>query len=116
MSRRVLIVDDNRALAENLAELLELEGFHTAVASQADEARRKAAQEEVDSAVLDVRLAETDGVALHAELSRLRPSARFILMTAYMTDARVADALRAGVHAVLPKPVPIERLVELLRA
>jgi len=45
----------------------------------------------------------------------MRPSTSFVLMTAYMTDARVAEALSAGICAVLPKPVPIGKLLELLR-
>lgn len=113
MTRRVLIVDDNDALAEDLAEILEDSGYETLVFTRG---RDVLAQEslEFDAAVLDVRMPEIDGIALHQELARLHPEAVFVLMTAYTADDRIASALAAGVRAVLPKPVPLEQLFTIL--
>ncbi len=85
---RVLVVDDNAALAENLGELLEAFGFHPIVLTGAPEALRLAEREPFDAALLDVHLPGLDGVALLEALRMRRPDARFVLMTAFGTTER----------------------------
>lgn len=116
MSRRVLVVDDNRDLADNIAEILEVEGYATQVCYAPDQALDRAGLEPYDVAILDVRLPGMDGVTLFKKLSDMHPEATYVLITAFTTDERIADAMAAGVRAVLPKPVPIDDLFELLPA
>ncbi len=114
--RRVLIVDDNRSLAEDLAEILADEGYEACVFD--DPASVVAAVDalQFDVALLDVRMPGMDGVSLHSELAKHHPSARFVLMSAYSEDDRIATALAAGVREVLTKPVPLDVLVDALSA
>jgi DNA-binding response OmpR family regulator len=114
MSRRVLIVDDNRDLAENLGELLELEGFHPIVLSSSVAALERAAELDFDIALLDIRMPEVDGIALCAALTKAHPNATCLLMTAFTAERRLPEAERAGAAAILPKPVPVDRLLSLL--
>ena len=111
---RALVVDDNRSLAEDLAEILELEGYSVQVFDDPLEALRRAGELVFDFALLDVRMPGIDGVALHAQLRRGHPEASFILMTAYSEDDRLALALAAGVRRVLTKPVPLEELLRTM--
>jgi CheY-like chemotaxis protein len=115
-NRQVLIVDDNRDLADNIAEILEVEGYTTAIAYGPQEALEMATDMQCDAALLDIRMPGMDGVDLHAALRRVWPLARFVLMTGYASDARVAKALADGACDVLLKPVPIDRLLLLLPA
>lgn len=114
MSRSVLVVDDNRELADNIAEILEIEGYATDVCYDPADAIEGARQSPYDIAILDVRLPGMDGVTLFKVLSDMHPTATYVLMTAFTTDERIADALAAGVRAVLPKPVPVAELFDLL--
>jgi DNA-binding response OmpR family regulator len=114
MSRRVLIVDDNRALAENIGEILDAEGYLVDVAFNPESALALASDHAPDVAILDVRLPGMDGVSLFKKLSAMCPSATYVLMTAFTADERIADALAAGVRSVLPKPVPVGDLLDLL--
>lgn len=116
MSRHVLVVDDNAALAENIAEILEEEGFATTVATGPEDALAAARRRPIDAAVLDVRMPGMDGVTLTARLTQLHPGATVVLMTAHTRDERLRDAIRAGVRAVLPKPVPLDALLATLAA
>ncbi len=113
MAWRALIVDDNRALAEDLGEILELEGYEACVFDDPARALAECAGEKFDVALLDVRMPGLDGVGLHRRLRETHPHTAFILMTAYTEDDRIASALACGVRRVLIKPVP---LPELLRA
>jgi CheY-like chemotaxis protein len=112
---RALIVDDNRPLAENLAEILSGEGYEVLVCDRPEAAMSACERDEFDVALLDVRMPGMDGVELHRALAVRAPRAHFVLMTAYSEDARIAAALAAGVRAVLPKPIPIRMLLDVLR-
>ncbi len=115
MGRRALIVDDNRALAEDLGEILELEGYEVAVFDDPARALRETEEQAFDVALLDVRMPGLDGVLLHRRLLARHPHTVFILMTAYTEDDRIASALAAGVRQVLMKPVPLPKLMRALQ-
>ena len=112
---RVLIVDDNLALAENLGELLEDEGHQTRVAAGPEGAMELMDDSVIDFALVDICLDGADGVHLAEELKRRRPELQLALMTAYTSQARVREAEGLAIGPILPKPVPLEVLVGLLR-
>jgi len=113
--KRVLIVDDNRALAENLAEILEAEGIEATVFSDPLEAREHAAAIEYDAALLDVRMPGIDGVDLCHALRRHHPDAPHLLMTAFAGEERLETAMSCA-RKVLWKPFGPQELLDALRA
>lgn len=112
----VLIVDDNRALAENLGELLEDEGHEVCLADGASAAMALVGHQRTsfDFALIDICLGDDDGVALAEDLRRVIPELRFALMTAFSSERRTSRAESLDLGPILPKPVPLEALVELL--
>lgn len=114
MTSRVLIVDDNHDLADNLAELLEEEGYTVETAYSGERALDLAAAESFDTILTDVRMPGMSGVDLVKRLQGLNPCTSFLLMTAYSSDAVLGEALRAGVRAVLTKPVDLDLLLARL--
>jgi DNA-binding response OmpR family regulator len=115
MTRRALVVDDNRALAEDLGEILASEGYEVSVFHDPVRALEESRELAFDVALLDVRMPKLDGVSLHRHLMETHPDARFVLMTAYTEDDRIAQALAAGVSQVLTKPVSLAALLEAIR-
>jgi DNA-binding NtrC family response regulator len=114
VSRHVLVVDDNVDLADNVRELLELEGCEVTTFNSPIVAMREGANLAFDAAILDIRMPGIDGVELCAALARTHPNATIVLMTAFTSEQRVDEARKAGAKAVLKKPLPIDRLLELL--
>ena len=114
MSTRVLVVDDNRDLAENIAEILGDEGYETLACFDPLDALAHAREFDFDVAVLDVRMPGMNGVLLHQKLTQLRPDACYLLVTAFTQDDELAAARAAGVMAVLPKPIPLAELLAIL--
>ncbi|NOK18409.1 response regulator [Corallococcus carmarthensis] len=111
---RFLLVDDNRAFAENLAEILEDEG-HTATVVDCGEAALQAAREQhYDVLITDMCMAGMSGAMLVHHLRQSDPGLTAIVVTAHPAEAELARARAEGVLAVLPKPVPVRALVELL--
>ncbi|MCB9567250.1 MAG: response regulator [Myxococcales bacterium] len=114
MTQRVLIVDDNHELADNLAELLEDEGYEVATAYSGERALEIARDSKFDTVLADIRMPGMNGVELVQNLSRINPSTTYLLMTAYSSDALLGEAMRAGVKAILPKPLDLGALLRRL--
>lgn len=111
---KVLITDDNRAFAENLAEILEDAGHQAVIANSGSEALRLAAATRFDALLSDMRMPEMGGADLVHHLRRIDPGLPVIVITAYTYDNELARARHEGLLGILPKPVPMPTLLELL--
>ena len=111
---RVLVVDDNVELAENLAEILESEGYVVVAHGDPEGVLARIEEMDFDVALLDVKMPGMDGVTLHERLAQLRPCAQFFLMSGFVSQARTRSARDSGILDILPKPLPIERLLARL--
>jgi two-component system, response regulator PdtaR len=114
--RRYLIVDDNRDFAENLAEILRDRGDEVAIATSGAEALALARAGRFDALLTDMRMPLMGGAELVHEVRRLDPGLAAMVITAHAGDDALEAARREGLLAVLPKPVPVGRLLELLAA
>ncbi len=111
MTGHVLIVEDNRALAENLAELFTDSGAYVTVCGTGTEALTAA--QGAGLAIVDVRLPDTTGVALLPRLREMMPGGEVILMTGDASLATAIAAVREGVFAYVQKPFAPEDLLAL---
>lgn len=114
-SNRFLVVDDNREFAQDLCELLELEGTHGVIALDAEEALEQLERESFQGIFTDLRLPGQSGVDLIEELNRRGLSVPSVVMTAYADEQVVERAQSAGAIDVLSKPLDIERWLALAR-
>lgn len=112
--KRYLIVDDNRALAENLAEILREEGAEVVVAENGAQALEHLQAERFDALMTDMRMPAMDGATLVKAARRIDPGLAAVVFTAFIGDEELALARAEGLLAVLPKPVPVDRLLSLL--
>ena len=112
--KRYLLVDDNAALAENLAEILRDGGDEVTVAESGARALALAAGSKFDAMITDMRMPVMNGAVLLHEIRRVDPGLPVVVITAYTGESDLLAAREQGLLAVLPKPVPIDRLVSLL--
>jgi DNA-binding NtrC family response regulator len=112
--RRYLIVDDNLDFAENLAEILRDLGDEVAIAGGGREALALAGEARFDAVLTDMRMPLMGGAELVHEIRRLDPGVAALVITAHAGDDALEAARREGLLAVMPKPVPVNRLLELL--
>lgn len=113
MSCRVLIVDDNGALAENVAELLELAGHRPVTFEDPRRAIEWAHQHRFDVALMDLCMPQVDGATLRRSLSEIEPNATYVLLTAY-DGGEIEAQMKGGFDAVWSKPIPLAELLTLL--
>jgi CheY-like chemotaxis protein len=113
-ARRYLVVDDNRPLAENLAEILETSGAEVDVEVDPLAALRRLQARRYTALVTDMRMPGLGGAELLAAARTTDPALPALVVTAFIGDADLARVERMGVLATLPKPVPVETLLKRL--
>jgi CheY-like chemotaxis protein len=109
----VMIVDDDRDLAESLAELIEMHGHKVAIASNGKEALERAREQAFDVTFMDVRMPVMNGVDSFLEIRKLRPDAKVVMMTGFK-EPIVAKALEGGAMGLLHKPFQLKDLLTKL--
>jgi two-component system sensor histidine kinase HydH len=107
---KLLLVDDNRALVENLQEILLEAGYQVACAGTCAEALRLAA-DGFDVALVDLKLPDGDGTVLAPGLKELSPTSEVVLLTGFATLESAVAAVRAGACAYLVKPCATHELL-----
>lgn len=118
--RRVLIVDDDKRLADTLALILDQHGFTTSVAYSGANAIRSALKTRPDCVLMDVFMDGVDGVDGVETAIAIRqaiPGCRVLLMSGAADDIDMLDkaSRRGDTFEVLMKPVLITSLLETLR-
>jgi signal transduction histidine kinase len=107
---RILVVDDNAALVENLTDILEGAGYAVRGAGTCAAALPLAC-EGFDVALVDLRLPDGDGTALAPQLKEVQPDGEVVLLTGFATVESAVAAVRAGACAYLVKPCATQELL-----
>ncbi|HEU4533247.1 MAG TPA: ATP-binding protein [Polyangiaceae bacterium] len=114
MAARILIVDDNTALAENLRDVLEGSsglGARVSTVTNGQEAEHVARERGFDVALVDVKLPDGNGVQLVRALRAAAPLGEVVLITGFATVDSAIAALQAGAFAFLLKSYRPEELI-----
>lgn len=115
MSARILVVDDDRALAEMLGMVLEGEGFTTDFSGDGAEAVEKFRETRPDLVLLDVMLPTLDGIEV-AEQIRAESGVPIIMLTARTDTRDVVRGLEVGADDYVVKPFNPAELIARIRA
>jgi two-component system copper resistance phosphate regulon response regulator CusR len=113
---RILVVEDERALAESLAKGLRQAAHAVDCAGTLVAAREKLAIETYDALVLDLGLPDGSGLALARELRARRVHLPILMLTARDTVADRVHGLDAGADDYVVKPFALEEVLARLRA
>lgn len=108
---RVLVVDDEPAFSEPLAERLALRGYETATAQDADTALAELARGPRDLIFLDVGLPGMDGVDLLKILREHYPQTDVVMLSGAGDMSKAVQAMRRGALNWLSKPVGMDGIL-----
>ena len=112
---KLLIIEDDINLATTLARRLTKHSFNCEVAHNQTEALLRARQQQPDCILLDMKLADENGLALIAPLRHLLPKAHIVLLTGFASIATAVEAMRLGANDYLTKPVDMASLLKALK-
>jgi DNA-binding NtrC family response regulator len=110
----ILIVDDDDAVRDLLAEVLDGWGYRVAVATTAPEAIELLRNQLFEVAICDIHMPETNGIELLRQMKRHDPSIEVLMMTGDPTVQTAVEALKLGAYDYLPKPLSMDELHHLL--
>jgi CheY-like chemotaxis protein len=112
-THRILVVDDNADLRDNLVECLELEGYQTAAAADGHQALALLRLDPLPHLVIiDMMMPGLSGLELAI---RIRAEPRLSALRLIMATGTSAERDRLPVDEVLTKPFGVEELTGLLR-
>lgn len=115
MVHKILLVEDDHALREALADTLLLEGYACDAVSQAEEALDALSKTDYALVLSDVNMPGMDGHQLLALIRARYPQLPVLLMTAFAAVGRAVDAMRHGAVDYLVKPFEPSVLLELIK-
>jgi DNA-binding response OmpR family regulator len=113
---RVLVAEDERQLADLVAEGLRGRGFAVDVAYDGAEAEQRLAVHEYDLVVLDRDLPRVPGDVVCARLAERDERPGVLMLTAFAEIEDRVEGLRLGADDYLPKPFAFPELVARLEA
>jgi DNA-binding NarL/FixJ family response regulator len=114
---KVLLVDDDALVRAGLRIILSSAEDLEVVGEVDDGARAVAAVREhrPDVVLMDIRMAEMDGITATAALRRLDPAPQVIVLTTFQADEQVMSALRVGASGFLVKDTPPAQIINAVR-
>ncbi len=114
---RILIVDDEKKMAESIRDYFEPEGLESDIASNGEEGRRKLEEKAYDALVSDLRMPGLDGMSLLRWVREEGPDIPVIMISAHGEIRDAVEAMRVGAYDYLVKPFdPDELLLKLRKA
>jgi DNA-binding NtrC family response regulator len=112
---RILIVDDEAFIRENLERILTDDGYRTYSATGGDEAAALLQEEEIDLVLLDLNLGPESGIDLLERLKKIDPKVLVIIITGYATVESAVHALKLGAYDYIKKPFKADAIHLIVR-
>jgi len=107
----ILVVDDELIVRDSLKEWLDDEGFSAEMAESGKEALEKLAEQSYHLMLLDIKMAEMDGVTVLKKAKERFPALPVLMMTAYATVETAIGAMKIGAVDYLLKPFDTEAVI-----
>ena len=107
---RVLIVDNDEALARAMEESLVKVGYPCVVATSGPEGARKIETDTFDVIVTDLVMNDVDGMEILARARQVLPDSEVIMVTGHATVPKAVEAMQQGAFNFLEKPITPNRL------
>jgi DNA-binding NtrC family response regulator len=115
LSTSILLVDDDRHLAESMAQWLREMSQEVETAETLSQAKLRLAQRAYDLVITDLRLGEEDGFELIGHVRKKHPDAAVLVVTGYATPDTAVRAVQAGAFDLLTKPLIDDELTLAIR-
>src|SRR5262245_500223 len=107
----LLIVEDDQALRERMAQAFEQRGFEVRSAATAEEATALLNVDPPEWVILDLRIGDRNGLDLIPALKAADPATRIVVLTGYGSVATAIEGLRRGATDYLTKPADIDQIL-----
>ncbi len=115
VEKKILIVDDDKAILESFESILKSEGYQVDFAESAENACDLSKQNYYDLAFLDIKLPGMNGTTLLRKLHESRPMMMKVMVTGHASLENAVDSVNQGADGYLTKPVKPDVLLETVK-
>ena len=112
---RLLLVDDEEAYVDVLANRLSRRGFDVTKTYSGTQALQAMRGREFDVTVLDLKMEDMDGIEVLKVLKRMDPNMQVIMLTGHGSETAARQGTEFGAFDYLMKPCEFEALVDKIR-
>lgn len=113
---RILVVEDDQEIADNIQNHLKKEGFVAEIALDGEDGEFRAMEETFDVIILDINLPYKDGFEIIKSIRTADISTPVIMLTAYSDIEHRVTGLQLGADDYLPKPFSMDELTARVHA
>jgi len=113
MTKRILLVDDDRFIRESLSKILQAESYEVVLAENGQEAIEKHGAERIDLLILDLNMPVKNGWATLETLAGINPLLPVVIITGRSNQRAPAET--AGADALMEKPLDVPLLLQRIR-
>lgn len=107
---KILVIDDDKSIAETLQLYLTEEGYEVDVANTGTDGLNRALQNSPDVVILDIRLPDIDGFTVLEDLREDNENFKIIMITAHHDMETTIRAMKEGAFDYIHKPINIDEL------
>ncbi len=115
MRYRIMVVDDDKQMLEELKDLLESQGYNIVTAQDSESAMAHARDGGYDVALVDIKMPGITGIELVGMLRQIEPDGVHVIMTAYASLDTALHAMRERAYEYLIKPFSPVELVDVVQ-
>ena len=112
---KILVVDDEKKIANVLSDRLGLRGFDAAAVYDGTSALLHLKEKVFDGVILDLRLPDIDGIEVLKKVVEDFPGIRVVVVSGHANAQEFEACLEIGASACFHKPVNIETVVQALK-
>ncbi len=111
---RILVVDDEADVLEQLADMLEYAGWQTGAAANGVEAVISALDESWDLVLMDIRMPKLDGINALRIIKHFQPELPVVMFTGQAGQGDMLESARLGAFTCLLKPIDSDKLTQVI--
>jgi DNA-binding NtrC family response regulator len=112
MKQHILVVDDEEPIRDLLSEFFRKRGYDVTAAGMASDARRLVDEVPLNLVILDIALADADGLELLESIKQAHPQLPVIMLTGMgYDDELLQEALQKGASGYISKTLSLDQLL-----
>jgi two-component system response regulator NreC len=115
---KLLVADDHKIFRQGIKKLLEVESDLQVVGEAADgrEAVKKATELKPDVILMDIAMANLNGLEATKQIKKVLPSVKVIMLTMHKNEEYILQSFQAGASGFILKEGAVEELVSAIRS
>ncbi len=111
LKSKILIVDDNKLLCNNLKDILELKGYNVTCVYDGLEAVKAVKENSFTVVLMDIKMPGMNGIDTLKTLKQIVPQLIVIFITALTDDIFYKEGLKSGACEIITKPFDIDKFL-----